>query len=58
MNRQEHTFSFFFFFFSFLSPKAVCESLCVCVCAVKSRAQLHGDVSSEVMATSVWCPLV
>lgn len=56
MNRQEHTFSFFFFFFSFLSPKAVCEFMCVC--AVKSRAQLHGDVSSEVMATSVWCPLV
>lgn len=51
MNRQEHTFHFFF-----LSPKAVCESLSVC--AVKSRTQLHGDVSSEVMATSVWCPLV
>lgn len=27
----------------------------VCVCAVKCRAQLHGDVSSEVMAASVWC---
>lgn len=29
----------------------------MCACAVKSRAQLHGDVSSEVMVTSVWSPL-
>lgn len=25
------------------------------MCAVKCGAQLHGDVSSEVMAASVWC---
>lgn len=27
----------------------------VYVCPVKSRAQLHNDVSSEVMVTSIWC---
>lgn len=37
--------------FSF--PKRVCVKS-LCVCAVKSRAQLHGDVSSEVMAASFW----
>lgn len=30
-------------------PKAVCLCVSFSVCAVKSRAQLHGDVTSEVM---------
>lgn len=49
----QHKSTHFVFF-----TKAVC--VCVwgfCVCAVKCRAQLHGDVSSEVMAASVWCSL-
>lgn len=45
MNQQEHTFHF---------PQSF-VFVSVCVCAVEYRAQLHDDVSSEVMATSLWC---